>query len=697
MPSHPQHARVRVWTGVLLSAFALGCQDASGPSVKDVASVSVGGTPTGPLLAGGTVQLSAMPLNESGGVVSDMRITWASSDTMVARVSGQGMVSAVGAGPATITAAVGKKTGTAVLDVRAGSTVGAEGGTISAPGGNATLVVPSRSLGASVLITLRPVPSPRAEARLVAGTTWEIGPETLGFYTVPTLSLRYDATKLPSGVAPSSLQLYMSTANGWRVVRGSSANAATRTVSGYIRGPGTYSIIATSTNRVVLAGPLVGGALYAGGTGTLTAALFDAVGDTLKGRPVAWSSSDPAVASVDDVGKVTAVAAGNVTITASNEGKLASTALTVLARPVASWNHTADWTTYQGNARHTGEIAATLNPPAFQHLWTTTVAAGVRMNPVTTGAGKVFTSLNSHWNNQKLAVLDARTGAEVWSRDFGDINSVHAPAYSAGRVYVTTGGHADSFLWSFDANSGAVQFQSPYRNQWSRYYAPVVLGSTVYMAGGYYGGMYSFDALDGTQRWFARTSQYDEWVPAVSDGRVYSYMGGYAPQLKVVDAATGSDLYSIADPLFEGGGYSMNSSPVLGDANNMLAAQGGRLLSFDLANRRIGWSQAAGFSGTPAVAAGVIYVFNSRQVEARSEADGSLLWVWIPPEGEPQGTMVISRNVLFVSTSANTYAVDIQARRHTWSYPAGGHLAVSAEGVLFIARADGRVSAIDLR
>ena len=58
-------------------------------------------------------------------------------------------------------------------------------------------------------------------------------------------------------------------------------------------------------------------------------------------------------------------------------------------------------------------------------------------------------------------------------------------------------------------------FQAPHSAQWERYYAPTIYDGSVYVNGGYYGGMYGFDAFGGAQQWFNSLPQYDEWTPAV--------------------------------------------------------------------------------------------------------------------------------------------------------------------------------------
>lgn len=467
---------------------------------------------------------------------------------------------------------------------------------------------------------------------------------------------------------------------------------------------GTRAVVDTATTVVVavpatltLSSPSP--AMYVGQRLPLTVTALDEFYRPITGLYLAWTSSDPQKAAVDSVGKVTGAGAGPATITVVAGTRSSSVSLAVAARPVAEWSQAGVWGTFQGNARHTGFVAVSADPLSFRPLWEKTVAPGVPLNPVTAGDGRVFVTTNAYFGTQVLSVFDAQTGGEQWKHVFeGFIHGVHPPAYGGGRVYVTTSGHGDSFLWGFDASNGTQRVKSPYGNQWSRYFAPVVADGRVYMAGGSYGGMYAF-RTDGGLAWFVGTNQYDEWTPAVDGGLVYAYTGAYSPALSVVNAATGALAYEIPDPHFSWNGWSMSVAPVLGALGNVLATQAGRLISFDLAGRRIGWELAGQFAGGVTVADGVLYVVNDGHVEARRESNGTLLWSWTPPfnAGPAMGTTVVTRNLLFVSTYSHTYAVDLSARQHTWSYPAGGHLALSGDGVLLIAQPNGNVAAIGVR
>jgi hypothetical protein len=81
-----------------------------------VASVTVSPASAG-LRVGATLQLSAVTKDAAGGSLSGRVVTWASSASALATVDGSGLVTALAAGPVTITATSEGKSGTAALTV----------------------------------------------------------------------------------------------------------------------------------------------------------------------------------------------------------------------------------------------------------------------------------------------------------------------------------------------------------------------------------------------------------------------------------------------------------------------------------------------------------------------------------------------------------------------------------------------------
>jgi hypothetical protein len=59
--------------------------------------------------------------------------------------------------------------------------------------------------------------------------------------------------------------------------------------------------------------------------------------------------------------------------------------------------------------------------------------------------------------------------------------------------------------------------------------------------------------------------------------------------------------------------------------------------------------------------------------------------------------MIVTNNLLFASTASTTYAIDLATHGNTWSYPAGGLLAISKTGSLLIAQGTGKLTSIKIR
>jgi PQQ-like domain/Bacterial Ig-like domain (group 2) len=644
----------------VVGSSSCGGDTATGPATVESVTIEASGDTL--LLPTQQVLLIASPRDSRGRILTDHTIQWSSSNPSIATVAQTGWVTAVSPGTVTI-----------------GAT--------------------SEDKAATVRLRVQPVPVAAVRIAIQGDSVIEDG-----------------STRLLIAVALDSAG---GTLSGRAFTWSSSDNAvATVSTNGLVRGiwTGTARIRASSEGRSdsvalrviprVVASVTVatGGfdALYAPDDSlALSVTLKAANGDTLDrtSRPVTWSSSNQAVATVTARGVVIGQSAGPVTITASREGQSGFVNLAVLLAPAASWGTASDWGTFQADPQRTGHIAATGDPRTFHTLWTRAVAPGVPLSPAVTDNGRVFVATESYFGTQLLVGLTDATGQPLWTVDFGPIHGVHQPAVGNGRVYVTTSGHSDAFLYAFDAASGTRAFRTQYGCQWERYYAPIVTADAVYFAGGTYGGMYRYDATSGASDWFFQTNQYDGWTPAMRDSVVYSYTGDYAPKVTANSASTGALLYEIPDSSFAWNGWTMNTAPVLSGTDNLLAIHDSRLVAFDLAAHRVRWERRSAYTGMVSVIGDVLYAVNGDMVEARTVSDGALRWSWTLPPGSGPAlpALALTDNLLFVSTSLRTYALDLQGHTAVWSYPAGGRLSIGSQGVLYIAQATGTLSAVALK
>jgi uncharacterized protein YjdB len=160
---------------------------------------------------------------------------------------------------------------------------------------------------------------------------------TVGGTVNATADLRTAAGAAVTGrvVSWTSSSPTVATVNDGGTVSAIAAGSATITATSEGKtGSASLTVIPAPVATVVVTLALP--SLTLGATTTASAVLRDERGATLTGRSVAWSSSTPAVATVDNSGAITTLAVGTTVITASSEGKSATATLTVIPVPVAT-------------------------------------------------------------------------------------------------------------------------------------------------------------------------------------------------------------------------------------------------------------------------------------------------------------------------------------------------------------------------
>jgi len=236
---------------------------------------------------GQSTQANAVIKDASGNVLIGRSIAWKSSNTTVATVSSSGLVQAVAAGSATITATSEGISGS---------------GTITA----------TQVAVASVTVTLNAASLTTGQSTQASAVTKDASGNVL---TGRTIAWSSSNTAIAT---VSSSGLVQAVGAGSASIRGTSEG---------VTGSASLTVSLAPVASVTLSP--TGMSLPVGSTGQITATLKDASGNTLTGRTVTWSSGTPSVATVSASGLVAAVAAGSSTITATSEGVNGSIGVTV--------------------------------------------------------------------------------------------------------------------------------------------------------------------------------------------------------------------------------------------------------------------------------------------------------------------------------------------------------------------------------
>lgn len=384
--------------------------------------------------------------------------------------------------------------------------------------------------------------------------------------------------------------------------------------------------------------------------------------------------------------------------------------------PLAALSGVGDWTTYQGNAAHTGFVNATLDPSRFNRRWSVPADVG----SIATLGDKVFYGPRQNGSGAAVALAE-HNGSEIWR--YGGPGYFSGVATGEGRVWFvneSTSGPPYEGLRGLDATNGSVQVEVPLVDYVSsRRLAPVVTGGSVFVAHDSYNTIGRYRASDGAVEWtslFTPAKSAAEWSPSVGGGR--AVMFDYH-RLWSADSASGTSQGSIEGPNASDlssawqvyGGVALSDGPlafVSAYYSGTGTAYGnGRLVAFNLDTRAVAWNVGTTVRSNPVLVGNVVYVSVSGgdlgALEARDAATGALLWRWDAPSGSnpnydpPNQPLIVVGNHAFIGLRrGETHAINLTTRQSVWSYPAAGPMAVSANGTLFIGSLT-RLHAINLR
>ena len=280
-----------------LAIIALATMAACKESAEPARAAAILGLPaTDSVRIGKTIGWSVSLRDAEGNPVSGRRITWTSLNEQWASVDDNGTVTGVAYGQTTITA-------------RADDAV-------------ATVTVLVQEPVVSVVL-------------FPSNPTIPVG----GSQSLTVAVSDRNGIALPGrAVEFSSSNTSVATVNSSGVVVAVTQGTATitgRAVQDGISGTSQVTVVQVPVNNVTIS-PAGSHTVFQGSSLQLTATLRDGSGNIITGRPVNWTTSNQAVATVSQTGLVTGVALGNAQITAESEGRTGTVSVAVAPPLIAT-------------------------------------------------------------------------------------------------------------------------------------------------------------------------------------------------------------------------------------------------------------------------------------------------------------------------------------------------------------------------
>jgi len=420
------------------------------------------------------------------------------------------------------------------------------------------------------------------------------------------------------------------------------------------------------------------------------------------------------------------------------KGSSSSSAPSFNLEPLQPFTGVSDWTASGGGPSHSGYVPVTLDASRFSARWSVNLPPGnttpcgvdfgfscAELSSAVTDSADghvvltvdtVVQTANVDADDLALYSLNEMDGSVAWSTSgfpFDDdnedshVNNFSVPSVADGKVYMSFFVDIQQplltppqlpVLDAFDAKTGARVFSvnppcaaTPCNNFAYSVTQPVISGSTLFTGG----SLSAFDAGDGTLLWTSGGGA----APAVD--LQAAYVSGEVASTSIsaftaLDRASGVPLFQITPSAAEvaayrGGGA---ASPVLDSAGGAIVQRGRVMDRYQLATHVLDWEVVGAFDGLPVAGNSMVFVCDGTGVSGYDITQGTLLFSWTPPASDVslrpvQGTftncsMVVTNDILFVSSAKATYAVDIDSKQLQWSYGEGGSISISPSGLLYI-------------
>ncbi|MBC7895688.1 MAG: Ig-like domain-containing protein, partial [Cytophagaceae bacterium] len=397
---------------------------------------------------------------DAGGLpLLGLTASWATANPNVATIDNAGVVTAVAAGVATVSATIAGASGTAVIHVddvpvaslRVTPATGAvlEGGTLQLNAeavDGAGKVLPGRVIAwRSSAVSVASVSSDglvvgftAGSATITATSEGRSGTATIAVSPIPVAAIEVT----PGSVIVSAGNAVQFTAlardkNGnvlnrpltWTSDQPAVATVSSNGLASALQ-PGTARLTATAEgksgsatltiNPIPVASVTITPAtrsLQTGDTTSLAAVTRDAAGNVLPGRLVTWLSGAPNVTSVSSAGLVTAVGTGSAIVFATSEGVSGTSAINVTAPPAGVASISVSPTVLVVQPGGTRPLTATVRDAAGNVLtgrtvtWSTstanvaTVSATGVVTAITDGATTITASNGSVTGSATVSVV----------------------------------------------------------------------------------------------------------------------------------------------------------------------------------------------------------------------------------------------------------------------------------------------------
>ncbi|MBV1775708.1 PQQ-like beta-propeller repeat protein [Burkholderiaceae bacterium DAT-1] len=391
-----------------------------------------------------------------------------------------------------------------------------------------------------------------------------------------------------------------------------------------------------------------------------------------------------------------------------NKGKLS---------PVKTLSGASSWDTEQGNPQHTGYVGASVDPTKFSRRFRYDILENIPSKPAVKNGIVMFGASAYQLSNSpaRMYGVDEATGNAVWITSIGSAANLSGVSVSDDLAFIISdSGYQKTSFNSIDIRTGSVK-----DTYYSWEYGPGFRDRPA--ATPFNGSFYFISNNSGVTVYNPKVKKLGDWqwheeigywdnthqAPAIDASGVYALSGRWTGQLKKFDASSGLMRAAVN---FEQDSPYETGSPVLSEDGSVYAISSApeyphyfNLVRIDVQGGKIAWRANGSAMSQPVLAKEYVYTIEGDSIVCRYAKTGQINWTWASSAhieyGLPWGRqkpLIVVGNYAFFVTNEGTKALDLTTKKIVWHDVLKGELAVSQNGILYIAGPNA-VLAVNLR
>lgn len=363
------------------------------------------------------------------------------------------------------------------------------------------------------------------------------------------------------------------------------------------------------------------------------------------------------------------------------------------------------WSGFGNGPTHSGFYPATIGEFSVSQSWIKTFPT--LMNQVAVAHGRVYLTTDARGQpvgpDIYAAALDAATGEEKWRYVLSRSAIISGPTVFGGRVFVESCNYQFSQVLALDETTGQQSRVFPFQTQGPEKFGPTLFGDSLWIRGGYFGGLEGFNLTDGSEKFSVDLDAADDWTPTYDGTALFTCINGV---FNAMNPQTGASLWKL--DLRRPDEILVFAAPPIVAGNKAFMISFGRidenvaafvlLTAIDTTTHSVLWRNPnpyyfpggapvpTGFSGLPASDGTTVFAISQNAVYGFDMTSGQLRAIYradFPLTGQP----LITNDLVMVSTVQGggfTYIFDKATSKLKRTLRYGGDLSF-ANGFLYIA------------